>query len=106
MVLIVYKGGLHKCATYNKKFPVFFLFSFPSINAQPKRLERFCWLMAQKTLFGGKDVPFGGQNNIVVGSSGSNPKKTHIFLTVIGNCHYKVAKRQTAITFEPINGNE
>jgi hypothetical protein len=33
--------GLHRYATYNKKFPVFFPFLFPSINAQPKRLERF-----------------------------------------------------------------
>jgi hypothetical protein len=34
-------GGLHRCATYNKKFPVFFPFLFPLTNAQPKRLERF-----------------------------------------------------------------
>jgi hypothetical protein len=53
-----------------------------------------------------KDVPFGGQNNIVEGLGGQIPPKTHNFLAVIGNSHYKVAKRQTAITFEPINGNE
>jgi hypothetical protein len=54
-----------------------------------------------------KNVPFGDQNNIVeLGSWGSNPPKTHNFLAVIGNSHYKVPKRQSAITFEPINGNE
>jgi hypothetical protein len=52
-----------------------------------------------------KDVPFGGQNNIFEGLGVKSPK-THNFLAVIGNSHYKVAKRQTAITFEPINGNE
>jgi hypothetical protein len=53
-----------------------------------------------------KKVPFGGQNNIVEGLGGQIPPKTHNFLAVIGNSHYKVAKRQTAITFEPINGIE
>ena len=47
------RGGLHRCATYNKMFPVFFFpFLFPLTNAQPKRLKRFWWLMAQKTWFG------------------------------------------------------
>jgi hypothetical protein len=50
-----------------------------------------------------KDVPFGGQNNIVEGLGVKSPK-THNFLAVMGNSHYKVAKRQSAITFEPING--
>jgi hypothetical protein len=53
-----------------------------------------------------KDVPFGGQNNIVEGLGGQIPPKTHNFLALIGNSHYKVAKRQSAITFEPINGHE
>ena len=52
-----------------------------------------------------KDVPFGGQNNIVEGLGGQIPPK-HNFLAGIGNSHCKVAKRQSAITFEPINGNE
>jgi hypothetical protein len=53
-----------------------------------------------------KEVPFGGQNNIVEGLGGQIPPKHTIFWPVIGNSHYKVAKRQTAITFEPINGIE
>jgi hypothetical protein len=42
------------------------------------------------------DVPFGGQNNIVEGLGVKSPK-THNFLALIGNSHYKVAKRQTAM---------
>jgi hypothetical protein len=52
-----------------------------------------------------KDVSFGGHNNTFEGLGGQIPK-THNFLAAIGNSHYKVAKRQSAITFEPINGNE
>jgi hypothetical protein len=53
-----------------------------------------------------KHVPFRGQNEIVEGLGGQIPPKTHNFLAVIGNSHYEVAKRQSAITFEPINANE
>jgi hypothetical protein len=53
-----------------------------------------------------EDVPFSGSEQYCRGSWGSNPPKTHNFLAVVGNSRYKIAKRQTAITFEPINGNE
>ena len=52
-----------------------------------------------------KDVPFGGQNKIVKGFGVKSPK-THMFWAVIGNSHDKVAKRESAITFEPIKGNQ
>ena len=99
------RGGLHRCATYNKKFPVFFPFLFPLTNAQPKRLERFWWLIAQKTWSGVRRCLLGVRI-ILSRVLGVKSPKTHNFLALIGNSHYKVAKRQSAITFEPINGNE
>jgi hypothetical protein len=52
-----------------------------------------------------KDVPFGVRIILSRVLGVKSPQNTQ-FLAVIGNSHYKVAKRQSAITFEPINGNE
>jgi hypothetical protein len=49
-----------------------------------------------------KEVPFGGQNNIVEGLGGQIPQNTQFF-GLNREFPLKVAKRQTAITFEPIN---
>jgi hypothetical protein len=105
MVLIAYKGGLHRYATYNKKFPVFFSVFISIGKRTAQTAGAILMVNGSNDVVWRKDVPFGGQNNIVEGLGGQIPPK-HNFLAVIGNSHYKVAKIQTAITFEPINGNE
>jgi hypothetical protein len=105
MVLIACKGGLHRYATYNKKFPVLFSVFISIRERTAQTTGAILMVNGSKDVVWRKDVPFGGQNNIVEGLGGQMPPK-HNFLAVIGNSHYKVAKRQSAITFEPINGNE
>jgi hypothetical protein len=97
-------GGLHRYATYNKKFPVFSVFI--SINERTAQTAGAILMVnGSKDVVWRKDVPFGVRiilSRVLVVKS----PKTHNYLAGIGNSHYKVAKRQGAITFEPINGNE
>jgi hypothetical protein len=87
-------------------FPVFFSV-FISINERTAQTAGAILMVnGSKDVVWREDMPFAGQNNIVEGLGGQMPPKTHNFLAVIGNSHYKVAKRQSAITFEPITGNE
>jgi hypothetical protein len=106
MVLIAYKGGLHRYATYNKKFPVFFSVFISIGKRTAQTAGTFLMVNGSKDVVWRKEVPFGDQNKIVEGLGGQIPPKTHNFFALIGNSHYKVAKRQSAITFEPINRNE
>jgi hypothetical protein len=78
MVLIAYKGGLHRYATYNKKFPVFFPFLFP-FNRTAQTAGAILMVNGSKDVVWRKDVPFGGQNNIVEGLGGQIPQNTQFF---------------------------
>jgi hypothetical protein len=81
MVLIAYKGGggLHRYATYNKKFPVFFSV-FISIRPRTAQTAGAILMVnGSKDVVWRKDVPFGGQNNIVEGLGGQIPPKHTIF---------------------------
>jgi hypothetical protein len=79
MVLIAYKGGgLHSCATYNKKFPVFSVF----ISIRPRTAQTagaILMVNGSKDVVWRKNVPFGGQNDIVEGLGGQIPPKHTIF---------------------------
>jgi hypothetical protein len=78
MVLIAYKGGLHRYATYNKKFPVFS--DFISIRKRTAQTAGAILMVnGSKDVVWRKDVPFGGQNNIVEGLGGQIPPKTQFF---------------------------
>jgi hypothetical protein len=77
MVLIAYKGGggLHRYATYNKKFPFFSVFiSIGKRTAQTA--GAILMVNGSKDVVWRKDVPFGGQNNIVEGLGGQIPQNT------------------------------
>jgi hypothetical protein len=79
MVLIACKGGLHRYATYNKKYPVFFPF-FISINERTAQTAGAILMVnGSKDVVWRKDVPFGGQNNIFEGLGGQMPPKHTIF---------------------------
>jgi hypothetical protein len=104
MVLIAYKGVYTDMQHITKSFRFFFRFYF-HWERTAQTAGAILMVNGSKDVVWRKDVPFGGQNNIVEGLGVKSPK-THNFLAVIGNSHYKVAKRQSAITFEPINGNE
>jgi hypothetical protein len=77
-----------------------FFFVFISIDQRTAQTaEAILMVNGSKDMIWRKEVSFGGQNNIVEGLGGQIPPKTHNFLAVIGNSYYKVARRQTAITF-------
>jgi hypothetical protein len=83
-----------------------FFFRFISINERTAQTAGAILMVN-----GSKDVVWRkmcllGVRIILSRVLGVKSPKTHNFLAVIGNSHYKVAKRQSAITFEPINGNE
>jgi hypothetical protein len=82
MVLIAYKGGgggLHRYATYNKKFPGPFS-AFISIRpCTAQTAGAILMVNGSKDVVWRKDVPFGGQNNIVEGLGGQIPPKHTIF---------------------------
>jgi hypothetical protein len=72
-------GGLHRCATYNKKFPVFFPV-FISINERTAQTAGAILMVnGSKDVVWRKDVPFGGQNNIFEGFGGQIPQNTQFF---------------------------
>jgi hypothetical protein len=72
-------GGLHRYATYNKQFPAFFS-DFISINERTAQTaEAILMVNGSKDVVWRKDVPFGGQNNIVEGLGGQIPPKHTIF---------------------------
>jgi hypothetical protein len=78
MVLIAYKGGLHRYATYNKKLPDFS--DFISINKRTVQTAGASLMVnGSKDVVWRKDVPFGGQNNIVEGLGGQIPPKHTTF---------------------------
>jgi hypothetical protein len=86
-------------------FPVFFSVFISIDQRTAQTAGAILMVNGSKDVVWRKEVPFWGQNNIVEGLGGQIPPK-HNILALIGNSHYKVAKRQTAITFEPINGIE
>jgi hypothetical protein len=79
MVLIAYKGGLHRCATYNKMFPVFFSVFISIGKRTAQTAEAILIVNGSKGVVWRKEVPFGGQNNIVEGLGGQIPPKHTIF---------------------------
>jgi hypothetical protein len=78
MVLIACKGGLHRYATYNKKFPVFFPFLFP-LKRTAQTAGAILMVNGSKDVVWRKEVPFAGQNNIVEGLGGQISPKHTIF---------------------------
>jgi hypothetical protein len=80
MVLIAYKGGgLHRCATYNKMFPVFFSVFISIDQRTAQTAGAILMVNGSKDVVWRKEVPFGGQNNIVEGLGGQIPPKHTIF---------------------------
>jgi hypothetical protein len=80
MVLIAYKGGgLHRCATYNKKFPVSFSVFISIKERTAQTAGAILMVNGSKDVVWRKEVPFGGQNNIVEGLGGQIPPKHTIF---------------------------
>jgi hypothetical protein len=74
-------GGLHRYATYNKKFPVFFSV-FISIRPRTAQTAGAILMVnGSKDVVWRKEVPFWSQNNIVEGLGGQIPPK-HNFLAV------------------------
>jgi hypothetical protein len=72
------QGGLHRYATYNKKFLVFSDF----ISNRPRTAQTagaILMVNGSKDVVWRKDVPFVGQNNIVGGLGGRIPPKHTIF---------------------------
>ena len=79
MVLIPYKVGLHRYATYNKKF-LGFLSVFISIDKRTAQTaDAILMVNGSKDVVWRKDVPFGGQNNIVEGLGGQIPQNPQFF---------------------------
>jgi hypothetical protein len=87
-----------------KSFRFFYRFYFHR-EAHSQTAGAILMINGSKDVVWRKEVPFGGQNEIFEGLGVKSPHNTQ-FLAVIGNSHYKVAKRQSAITFEPINRNK
>jgi hypothetical protein len=104
MVLIAYKGGVYTDMQHiTKSFRIFSLFI--SINERTAQTAGAILMVdGSKTWFGGR-MCLLGVRIILSRVLGVKSPKTHKLLAVIGNSHYKVTKRQSAITFEPINGN-
>jgi hypothetical protein len=72
-------GGLHRYATYNKKFPVFFSV-FISINERTAQTAGAILMVnGSKDVVWRKETPFGGQNNIVEGLGVKSPQNTQFF---------------------------
>jgi hypothetical protein len=72
------QGGLQRYVTYNKKFPVFSVFI--SINERTAGTAGAILMVnSSKDVVWRKNVPFGGQNNIVEGSWGQIPQNTQFF---------------------------
>jgi hypothetical protein len=80
MVLIAYKGrGLHRCATYNKMFPVLFSVFISIDQRTAQTAGAILMVNGSKDVVWRKEVPFGGQNNIVEGLGVKSPQNTQFF---------------------------
>jgi hypothetical protein len=71
--------GLHRYATYNKKFPVSFSVFISIRKRTAQTAGAMLMVNGSKDVVWRKDVPFGGQNNYCRGFWGSNPPKHTIF---------------------------
>jgi hypothetical protein len=72
-------GGLHRYATYNKKFPVFFSVFISIGKRTAQTAGAILMVNGSKDVVWRKEVLFGGQNNIVEGLGGQIPPKHTIF---------------------------
>jgi hypothetical protein len=76
MVLIAYKGGVYTDMQHiTKSFRFFFRFYFHQ-RTQAQTAGAILMVNGSKDVVWRKDVPFGGQNNIVEGLGGPIPQNT------------------------------